>query len=187
MSSFAECVSQSGLDRKIAEASYGKYGSFNEDAAKLIIEASQLEHIAPTMLAITLLNESVFNLHQTPNTNHRPDDPTHWDVGPAQLNVHWTKKEVEAGNVQPLPEIDIFGSLSSPDAQFDGDPLSNIRMCARRLLAIHTKKFAEAGYKSENEMRCVRYTGPGAQPFRLQSYREYLPLFKTFFTCYHSI
>lgn len=162
---FTEC--SNGINTKIAAAEYGKWGSFSQDAADLIIRANRIEGVPAAMLAVTLLNESVFTLHQAPNVNHKPEDSTHWDVGPSQLNVLWTRKEIAAGNVKALPEPLIFGSLLSPDALFDGDPLSNIRMCARRLLAIHTTKYESLGYNSPEEMRCVRYTGPAAQPFRL--------------------
>jgi len=191
MSNFDECAK--AINDKIAASEYARFGSFTEEACGIILATPQKHPvlasgingaITPVMLCVTLLNESVFNLRQTPNTNGRPDDPTHWDMGPSQLNVKWTRAGVAKNLIPAFDERAVFGSLADPSAPFDGDPAANIYVCALTLASIHTTNWHALTFQSPEEMRCVRYTGPGAQPFRQASYREYAPLFSVFFECY---
>jgi len=127
------------------------------------------------------MNESNFAFHPPPNTNGQPQNVDRWDVGPFQINVHWTLAQVAAKEVSfaGLNERNVFGydfyrSDGKTPLAFTGDPLSNGRMGARRLNAI--------GGNDQN--KAVKYTAPGAQPARKISYQRYAGRFRDFFNCY---
>lgn len=184
---FPECAKE--IIAKIAASNYGKYGNLTLEAAKLIQQVAIAENCSPVVLSISWLNESSFRLTPEPNTNGKPDDFDHWDVGPMQLNVHWTNATIRMKEVAAMAEdwsgVASYRSDGTP-MDFNGDWIANIRMAARRLNAIHTKTFDALGFASPDEMRTVKYTGPNAQPYRLTSYREYAPLFQKFFECFNT-
>lgn len=124
-----------------------------------------------------------FLFYPKPNSNGSDDDINKWDVGPFQLNIYWTLKAVEKGEVSfsGLNELNVFGynfyqsDGVTPAPNFSGSPLANARMGARRLHAI--------GGSDRN--KAIKYTAPASQPARGQSYDGFAKRFKDFFTCYH--
>lgn len=184
---FSDCAAD--IVAKIAASNYGKFGNLTHEAAKLMQQVAVIENCSPTLLATTWLNESTFRFNPPPNTNGKPEEFVHWDVGPMQLNVHWTRRSLEIKETKPLDDDGNWSGsqLFLPDGQpanFDGDAVANMRMAARRLVAPHSRLFAELGYASAEEFHACVYTGPGARPARLLSYRSYAPLFQKFFECY---
>jgi hypothetical protein len=156
---------------------------FTQDAADLINQISGAEGTSRELLAVTWMNESGFELRPSQNDNGHPENVDKWDVGPFQINVHWTlaqvaKKEVSFGG---LNERNVFGydfyhsDGKTPLNYFTGDPLSNGRMGARRLNAI--------GGSDEN--KAIKYTKPSSQAARKTSYESYAGRFRDFFNCYH--
>ena len=183
MSTFVECSRV--VCAHIAASPYGRFGNLSKDAADLIVEVAGIENISPALLAVTWLNESVFKFYPPPNTNGYLDDFEHWDVGGFQLNVYWTGKVIEKREAKGVDGWDGSPAFNADGtaANFNGDPLANARTAAQRLLAIRKPSIGD-DYKNDDERRAVKYTGPGAQPYRLDSYREYAPLFDQFFQCY---
>lgn len=166
------------------EVCVGNLGAtgFTKEAADLINQISDYEGTSRDLLAVTWMNESNFAFHPPPNTNGHPENVDRWDVGPFQINVHWTLAQVAAKEVSfaGLNERNVFGydfyrSDGKTPLAFTGDPLSNGRMGARRLNAI--------GGNDQN--KAVKYTAPGAQPARKISYQRYAGRFRDFFNCYH--
>jgi hypothetical protein len=129
------------------------------------------------------MNESGFDLHPSQNDNDHPENVDKWDVGPFQINVHWTLAQVAKKEVsfRKLNERNVFGydfyhsDGTTPLNYFTGDPLSNGRMGARRLNAI--------GGSDEN--KAMKYTKPSSQAARKTSYETYAGRFRNFFDCYH--
>ena len=174
--SFRDCVNEARLGAAAA--------NFNEEAANLIQRIHVNEGVSREALAVTWMNEnSDFSLYPEPNTNGTPENIDKWDVGPFQINVEWTVKVVAAGEANYSKGLTLEGvygysfyhsDMQTP-APFNGDPLSNGRMGARRLKA--------APGKTEED-RVANYTKPSSRAHRRQSYRTYAPQFKKFFECF---
>lgn len=181
---------------------FGKYGTFSIDNADVILLVSRLENISPELLAVTWLNETTFRFYSEPNKNNKPDNFSAWDVGPMQLNVGYTQKDLAVGFFKGL-DLDLtkaFGNALGAEL-FNGDPITNIRLAARKLKALGRadvigknneriylkasvedwKNFAE-DYK--NLRRAMLYTGPEARNARRDSYIKFAPMFEKFFKVY---
>jgi hypothetical protein len=85
---------------------------FTKGAADLINQISGDEgSTSRDLLAVTWMNESHFDLHSGAMDNGHPEDVMQWDVGPFQINVHWTLAQVAAKEVSfgGLNERNVFG------------------------------------------------------------------------------
>jgi YD repeat-containing protein len=111
--------------------------SIPEVAVNLIMEASRLEGTDPTLIAVTMKNESSFGNNLTPNPRKdgagKPNG--HYDVGWMQVATSvWDKSPYTDG----LPNA--YGTLSADwktgkMLPFNGDALQNVRLGARALNA----------------------------------------------------
>jgi hypothetical protein len=191
------------LEERI-HAIYGEWGYFTRESARMILIISQWEAIAPELLSFTWMNESVFSFHPEPNknlVNEVPSPFSGWDVGPLQINVRLTKDDINVKFVSDkgLTEFGMFGSESFPF--FDGNPMENARIAARRLKAMgraelrNDKKevvypkvtidqWKQLSEFEQNQRRATAYVGPRGRNWRSKSYMEFAPLFKKFFSLY---
>lgn len=177
VSNFEDALRDSKLGETLLASPYARYGNFTEETADLIVEVHGMERISPNLLAVTILNESTFNLYQEPNTNGNDTNWFGFDIGCGQLNLGWTTRMSWQGEFKTsdLLFVDVFGKPPYlPKMPFTGNPLAHLRAVARRLL----------GKKVDDRNRAILYTGPNAQPYRATSYDKYAPLFKDFFDKY---
>lgn len=181
---------------------FGKWGAFHIDNADAIVWASKLEVIAPELIAVTWMNESTFRFYTEPNMNGRPDDFDKWDVGPMQLNVGYTQRDLTVGFFKAI-EVDlprVFGN-SAGTVLFNGDPLENLKLGARKLKALGRAEVIGKNKKvlmpkvsvvdwvgwdenDKNRRRAALYTRPDARDARIASYNKFAPMFATFFKHY---
>ena len=189
MSRFEDCLAQNGLGEMI-EAQYGRWGHFSAEAADAIIQVVRLEVREPgpaalinlmAQLAYTWMNESVFRFYPEPNMNGQPENTEKWDIGPGQLNVHWTRRAAVIKEFDLLPERQVFGTFA---AKFDGDPIANLRQVCRVLQAIRAGRDKGDISQSLLETQVTHYTGPNARPARRENWRKYGGLLREFFICY---
>lgn len=179
---------------------FGRWGSFHIDNADVILTISSLEIISPELLAVTWLNESSLKFIVEPNKNNQPNNFDAWDVGPMQMNVGWTKKDLQVGFFSDKG-INLSRALGTASDLYDGDPFDNLRLASRRLLAggrgliagpnkttlmegINSKMWERIPDDVKNLRRAVGYTGPEARQKRLESYQKFAPMFKKFFEVY---
>ena len=184
--SFWDCYGKAGLS--------GDAAKFNDAAASLIKDISSRENVPADALAVTMMNETAnkdFSLKTQPNLNGHPEDYTHWDVGPFQLNVHWTLRSVQIKEISWSDIIkfsgtdpagnNVFGQYyyqsdgKTPVTEFTGDPLANGRVAARRLGATPGSTWRD---------KVINYTKPTSRPARARSYDNYASSFTTFFDCF---
>jgi hypothetical protein len=170
---FSLCMKSSGLEGL----------GFNEEAANLIQNISDLEGTSTELLSVTMKNEGGFDLRKGPRTNFHPEDITHWDVGPFQINIGWIMKMVDAKEISDrgLIKQNMFGYTfyntdgKTPTTTFDGVPLENGRMAARHLNS----------HGGSDENKAVRYAPDYAKSGRRRDFRKYASRFRTFYKCYH--
>jgi RHS repeat-associated protein len=159
----------------------------NKDAADLINQINAAEGTSKDLLAVTWMNENHFGMRPGPNTNkhngdYKTGDYLKWDVGPFHINIGYTLGAVQDKSVNfgGLTVQGVFGytfydpSGTTPTNTFDGVPLENGRMAARRLNA--------SG--STDRQRAVNYAGKKNGPARGRSYDAWHKAFETFFNCY---
>ena len=134
------------------------------------------------------MNENAFQLNPKPNYNGYTGDYTtggymHWDVGPFALNIGYTLAAVANGSVKFGNGVDKYGvfgytfydpSGKTPTNTFDGVPLQNGQVAARRLNALG----------SNDRERAVNYAGQKNGPARGRSYDAWHQTFANFFKCY---
>jgi hypothetical protein len=132
-----------------------------------------MTQVSPEAISVTWLNETTFRFYSEPNKNNQPENFDAWDVGPFQTNIFWTKGDLRVKRISAvgLTELGMFGHAVDV---FDGNPMENGLAAVRRL-----KKMGKT-----DEERVVAYTGPKARPSRLESWKEYAPLFQKFFSVY---
>ena len=128
---------QSGLGA-LHNANYEKCKGLSdipERAANLIVDAANLEHADPTSIAVTMKIESSFghNLKPNPRKDGHENFNGYFDVGWMQTAndpAIWNKSPYTDG----LPNA--YGSiLAGQLLDFNGDPLENVRLGARALIA----------------------------------------------------
>jgi hypothetical protein len=171
------------------EACVGGLGAtgFTKEAADLINKISAAEGTSRDLLAVTMMNENAFQFYPKPNYNGYTGDYTtgdymQWDVGPFGLNISYTLGDFANKKVsfQGLTKEGVFGytfydpSGKTPTTTFDGVPLQNGRMAARRLNSMG----------SNDRQRAVHYAGRKNGPKRGQSYDAWHKAFAKFFKCY---
>ncbi len=160
--SFGDCAKQAGV------AGTG----LTEAAANLINDINGNEGTARDLLAVTLMNESSFNLGQAPNTN-RSSDVNDWDIGPFQLNVTATASIIAEGGMNLNGLRNPWGLTAAANQPFTGDPLDNGRLAARTL-NYHGGGIRAAGL----------FTGGTRVAERRKSYKKWAPKFRAFFDCF---
>jgi YD repeat-containing protein len=178
--SFLDCFSKSQLRTKHVNGQYADGTHFTKDAADLLTEIHNSEpETSLALLAVTLMNENTnFQLDLKPNTNPNKkgvDSPKDWwDIGPFQLNTHYTVMGLALGQVsmKDLEPDDIFGKTVTKNQPFTGKPLANGRTAARVLQSVggNTDRDKAINYAQRN--------GRG------DSYDSFAPLFNNFFNCY---
>src|SRR5207245_101375 len=104
-----------------------------EHAANLIVDAANLEHADPTLIAVTMKHESTFGHNLKPNPRYENGKFTGYhDVGWMQIAndpAIWNKSPYTDG----LPNA--YGSiLAGQLLDFNGDELQNVRLGARALI-----------------------------------------------------
>lgn len=199
MDKFETACAVNNIDRIIDEQ-YGEWGHFHKAAADAVWKAATFETAyairleVASMLAVTVMNESTFDLNVKPNTNSkkRPENiqcPASWDFGPSQINFFWNVLDAWEGNTQMrgLFWKEVFGPPPyEPDAPFNGNPVTNMRACIRIMLS--KKESLDAGVEGATfrETQVVHYTGGDAERIahRRADWRKYEPLFKQFFEAY---
>jgi hypothetical protein len=188
---FEEALKENNLGSMLEEQ-FGAWGHFTEEAARVIITAASKETdpssrtLLASMLALTMAEESCFNLYQGPNVNGKPDCPASWDFGPCQINFWWQVLEAWEGRIitKGLPWRSVFGAPPyDPTGSFTGDPVFNTRACARILLSKLPKNGQLEAGKSLSETRVIYYTGGDElrRMHRSEDWKKYGPLFQTFF------
>ncbi len=193
---FSNCLKTAGLDPV-------EFHHFNEQAANLINQISSLENVSQPLLAITWRYENNFQMNPKPNTNGHPENTDKWDVGPFHINVHWTEAEAKQGGVSfdGLSRTDVYGSTVTGGrdedqglrvygkvSPFNGDPLANGRMAARRLNA----------FGGSDQHKAMMYAPPdhfegtgkkkhwvATRTGRGSNYNHYAPALAKFFDCYN--
>jgi hypothetical protein len=177
---YKDSLSLSKLGESLEER-YGQYGHVSEECVRVCLDtASSFEgagvdkNTLAAMLLFTMANESAFDLNCVPNTNKHPEDPTHWDVGPFQCNIHWTTIGIIKGHYKKVPNW--AGDLKPERSEepFNGDTLANANMAAQILLDWH----------GPVEEKVVHYTGPDHQSRRRDDWRRFSPMLQTFFENY---
>src|SRR5215210_6823580 len=121
-------------------------------------------------------------LRPGPNKNDTPGNIQKWDVGPFLINIGYTLGAVspKGVNFKGLTVEGVFGYTfyrsdgKTPTGTFDGVPLENGQMAARRL------NFAG----SNDRQRAVNYAGQKNGPARGRSYDANHGAFAKFFGCY---
>lgn len=180
MADFQTSLNLSGLGEAFDSSPYVKWGKFTQEAADLVIKVHLFEKVSCPLISVTWLNESVFNIRPVPNTNGNDANWFGYDIGPAQLNLGWSLRMAWQGELKRTNDllfVDVFGKPPYlPGQEFTGNPLANLRVMARRLLA--------GSLSTDERTLAVRYTGPKAQSYRGQSYDKFAPLFKNFFDYY---
>lgn len=169
---FLDCLCKAGVQNT----------GFTEDAADLINQISGYEGTSRDLLAVTWKNENSFHLRPGPNKNARPDDIQKWDVGPFHINIGYTLGAVDPKrvNFKGLTVQGVFGYTfyhsdgKTPTGTFDGVPLENGCMAARRLNFLG----------SNDRERVVNYAGRKNGPARGRYYDAYHGAFAKFFDCY---
>lgn len=173
--SFWDCFYKSGLNKAHAKGQYADAKLFTQAAADLLLDIHQAEGTSLSLLAVTLMNENTtFDLYLKPNTKFKNTE--WWDVGPFQLNQHYTNAAIESGAIKNeganyLDYGQIYGRTVRENQPFTGIPLANGRISARRLNAFG---------KSDRE-RAINYAGRAG---RGASHDYFGPLFDKFFDCY---
>lgn len=174
--SFYDCFYSSGLAKTHAKGQYADAKLFTQAAANLLLDINSAEGGSVSLLAMTLMNENTtFDIFLKPNTKFK--DTEWWDVGPFQLNQHYTNEAIASGNVSNegrnyLATWDMYGPVVKENKPFTGSPLANGRMAARRLNAASSKS---------DRQRAINYAGRAG---RGDSYDSFAPLFDRFFNCY---
>lgn len=194
---FSEAIGFNNLGQQI-EAQYGTYGHFTQESADAIWQAATLENTVATRFkreilaaatAVTLMNESVFNLRQQPNTNKNDANWWNFDIGPMQLNLGWTVRMTfqQEMNAFGLKFTEVFGQPPFvANVPFTGVPIANLRMGARRLLARNiAPKDTALIFADTIEMQVVCYTGEANRVHRQQDWRKYKEPFVEFFKRYY--
>lgn len=195
---FEEALKLNNLGERI-EQQYGRWGHFTEENAKTVIKVVDSEISqgvkaarvqAMAVLAFTWLQESTWSFNPLPNTNKKPESPWNWDIGPFQLNVHWTHRIAWQQDIKTkdLNWKDVFGKQfylldGITPAPFNGDVVTHGRCALRRLLH-DQRQPGPLGFADKETMQVVLYTGPKAQPHRLKSWTEYGEHIKEFFEAY---
>lgn len=139
-------------------------------------------------------------------------NPWGWDSGGLQLNLAWTMRMAWQGEIKTHDTfwVKVFGTtFYEPEevetvwhgatikarrpARFNGEPFDHLTVGMRRLLGRKASAKMAEGVQVKDEfiqftdlaeLQVVRYTGPGAQPQRLRSWRKYNQLFQEFFAVY---
>jgi hypothetical protein len=118
---------------------YADATHFTQDAANLLLDIHSAEGTSLSLLGVTLMNENTtFDLYLAPNTKFKNTE--WWDVGPFQLNQHYTNIALNSGKVSNsgsnyLSNGDIYGRTAKANQPFTGQPLANGRMAGRLLNA----------------------------------------------------
>lgn len=195
---FNEALKINSIGDRIEEQ-YGKWGHFTEENAKTIIKIADLEVgqgskivsiLTMAMLAFTWVNESTWSFNTEPNTNNKPYSPWNWDIGPFQMNLHWTVRMIWQGDfsVKDLSWKGVWGPSFYEEggikpAAFNGDVVENGRCALRRMLS-DRRQHGPLGFANRETMQTVLYTGPKAQSHRLKNWNKYGEDFKKFFEAY---
>jgi hypothetical protein len=171
--SFEDCFQRSGLATTHVKDQYADGKLFTQEAANLLLDINNAEGTSLALLGVTLMNENTtFDLRLRPNTNGAKDREW-WDVGPFQINQHYTNLAV-GRKVVSMDGRDyggIYGMKLAANEPFYGDPLQNGRMAARRLNTSGTN----------DRQRAINYA---MRDGRGKSYDSFGPLFNDFFNCY---
>jgi YD repeat-containing protein len=181
--SFQDCFHRSQLATAHLGGKTDQDGRrFTQEAADLLLNIHNAEGTSLALLSVTMMNEnSGFKLDVKPNPNYgekgNPSPPEWWDVGPFQINQHYTNAEISAGRVKNegrdyLSNWEMYGAVVRENEPFTGVPLANGRMAARRLNASAGKT---------DRQKAISYA---AREGRGTSYDNFAPLFNRFFDCY---
>jgi hypothetical protein len=191
------------LTEEIQYSKFGKYGQFHVDNADTILYVSKLENISPELLAVTWMSETTFRFYSEPNKNNQPNDFSKWDVGPMQINVGWTTKDIQI-KMYSDNSLPILSATGGSNDLFTGDPLINLRLASRKLHAlgraviigkekdnsftmfpaVTPEQWKVIPEYEKNLRRALLYTGPEARPGRMESYNKFAPMFAKFFEVY---
>lgn len=164
---FDEALTLSGLNF---------YGKFTEQVANIVAVAAATEKIQPADLAFTWFHESSFDLAPMPQTN-KSTDVWDWDIGCVQINLGWSCRSgwIQEYKTTDLSFASVFGTKFKDEQgnplPFNGQPLANLRLCARKLLST----------RGSREDRLVHYTGPAHQDSRRASWQDLGPKLDVFF------
>jgi hypothetical protein len=175
---FDESLAIGGLGQMI-EDQYGKYGHFTEDSAQTVLHVIKLEPVVtPAVLMFTWMNEATFDLRPAPQINHNPQHLYGFDIGPMQMNMGLTYKSIWVGEYSQkgLNYWDVFGLDFEEGKPFDGDPIANMRMGARKLAAIH----------GDDARKVTMYAGPDHRQRRAENWSKYGQLLAGFYASYQN-
>lgn len=170
---FVYCSAHSGLEfmldnTRLKNGQWIIRDYFADKAMRLINDVASAEKTGRELLAVTWMNESMFQSYPGPNTTTDPNDAGNWDYGPLQLNPKW----VGSAGLK-VDDINLAEAYGLPDQQtFRGTPRENLRLGARYLNSLGTGATA-AG----------RFTGGSRVADRESSYRAFAPKFTKLFDC----
>lgn len=175
LSNFKQAYQDSGLAAAFVGSKFETWGEFTEQSAHMIKRVAKLEGIGVTLMALSWQCEAMFWFYPNSNPNHQMS-MEHCDIGPGQNNVLWCRKDIKA--MEGFTEAEVFGTeYVTPDGKplpFNGNPMVNLRVSARRLLHI----------RGDDRVRAIRYTGPSAQQRRAEFWDQFAPLYDKFFGLY---
>ncbi|HEX8353010.1 MAG TPA: Ig-like domain-containing protein, partial [Pyrinomonadaceae bacterium] len=138
---FIKCVNSSGLGGLLHNP------NFNDESASFINRVSDAEGVDPGLLGFTMQHEgAALNAHIMKND---PNDRSDWDVGPFQLNVGQTYKDIQKGDYHD-GGLDLRRALGAPFGE-NIDPFENGRLAARKL------NFLLKGAKGDFGLAAGRY------------------------------
>jgi hypothetical protein len=165
-----------------------------KEAADYAVEVSQAEkgRVSAALFSFTHLTEHSLDMSDAPlpNDNGFKQETSHRDVGRMQLNIFWTRAEINAEmkklapfgipliEFEPLSEEDIFGTIffnsDLTNAGFNGSHLANGRQASRHLLI--------QGH--DERTRAIMYTGPMHREKRGLLFDSLIQSFRQFFNLY---
>lgn len=167
---FLKCVNDAGLGFMLNNP------NFNDESAAFINRLSDAEGVDAGLLGFTMQHEgAAINAGIMKNDEN---DRSDWDVGPFQLNVGQTYKDIQKGDYND-GGLDIRRALGAPFGE-NIDPFENGRLAARKL------KFLLNGAKGDFGLAAGRYYSwtKDKMAIRKKEWENEGKAFQAFFKCF---
>jgi hypothetical protein len=161
-----------------------------EKAANLILDAARMEGADPTLIAVTMKNESSFggNLAPNPRIDKKGNYNGYFDVGYMQIAndpAIWNKSPY----IDELPNA--YGTIAMDVntrkmLTFDGDALENVRLGARALIASSGWKGRPKGVSVRADAAGIYRAGsrdPASYGIRVNEFNRDYRAYDRFFLC----
>lgn len=167
---FVKCANDSGLGWLLNNP------NFNDESASFINRLSDAEGVDAGLLGFTMQHEGA-SLNAAIMKNGS-EDSSDWDVGPFQLNVTQTYKDLWKGDYS-ADGLDLRLALGAPTGQYL-DPFENGRFAARKL------KFLLRGAKGDFGLAAGRYYSwtKSKMAVRKKEWENEGKAFQAFYKCF---